>query len=227
MTRNFRKWLALSFLLTASMPALAETASTGEANPSLKITVRVYDYAQVRPRTLAGAKREAGKILRKAGVEVVWLDCYGATVKENPACRQSLGPSDLVLRIVRPNRAARAALRHNTCGLTVLPKNGGGGTYAAIFYDGLEEVAKALRLPRKLILGHTAAHEIGHLLLASTGHSPSGLTRAVFRPKDWDRAGRGDLLFTPGQGQRVRAGVMERLRQQEQAVQMAQLVHAN
>ncbi len=109
----------------------------------------------------------------------------------------------------------------------MLPKNGGGGTYAAIFYDGLEEVAKALRLPRKLILGHTAAHEIGHLLLASTGHSRRGLMRAVFRPKDWDRAGMGDLLFTPGQGQRVRAGVMERLRQQEQAVQMAQLVHAN
>ena len=227
MTKTVRNFLALSFLLTASMPALAETASTGEARPSLKITVRIYDYAQVRPRTLAGAKREAGKILRKAGVEVVWLDCYGATVEKNPACRQSLGPTDLVVRIIRPNRAARAALRHNTCGLSVLPKNGGGGTYATIFYDGLEEVAKALRLPRKLILGHTAAHEIGHLLLASTGHSRRGLMRAVFRPKDWDRAGMGDLLFTPGQGQRVRAGVMERLRQQEQAVQMAQLVPAN
>ena len=227
MTKDFRKCLALSFLLIVSLPALAETAPTGEAKPSLKITVRVYDYAQVRPRTLAGAEREAGKILRKVGVEVVWLDCYGATVEKNPACSKSLGPTDLVVRIVRPNRAARAALRHNTCGLSALPKNGGGGTYAAIFYDGLEEVAKALRLPRKLILGHTAAHEIGHLLLASTGHSRSGLMRAVFRPKDWNRAGRGDLLFTPGQGQRVRAGVMERLRQQEQAVQMAQLVPAN
>ncbi len=213
MTKDFRKCLALSFLLIVSMPALAEKVSTGRAEPSLKITVRVYDYAQVRPRTLVGAKREAGKILRKAGVEVVWLDCYGATVEENPACRQSLGPSDLVLRIVRPTGAARAALRHNTCGLSVLPKNGGGGTYTTIFYDGLEEVANALRLPRTLILGHTAAHEIGHLLLGSTRHSRRGLMRAVFRPKDWDRAGMGDLLFTPGQGQRVRAGVMERLRQ--------------
>ena len=227
MTKDFRKCLALSFFLIVSLPALAETVSTGEARPSLKITVRVYDYAQVRPRTLAGAKREAGKILRKAGVEVVWLDCYGATVEKNSACSKSLGPTDLVVRIIRPSRAARAALRHNTCGLSALPKNGGGGTYAAIIYDGLEEVAKALRLPRKLILGHTAAHEIGHLLLASTGHSRSGLMRAVFRPKDWDRAGMGDLLFTPGQGQRVRAGVIERLRQQEQAAQMAQLVLAN
>ena len=132
MTKTVRNFLALSFLLTASPPGLAETASTGEARPSLKITVRIYDYAQVRPRTLAGAKREAGKILRKAGVEVVWLDCYGATVEKNPACRQSLGPTDLVVRIIRPNRAARAALQHNTCGLSVLPKNGGGGTYATI-----------------------------------------------------------------------------------------------
>ncbi len=102
MTKTVRNFLALSFLLTASTPGLAETASTGEARPNLKITVRVYDCAQVRSRTLVGAKREAGKILRKAGVEVVWLDCYGATVEENPACRQSLGPSDLVLRIVVP-----------------------------------------------------------------------------------------------------------------------------
>ncbi len=157
----------------------------------------------------------------------MWLTCYGATVEENPACRQSLGPSDLVLRIVRPIRAARAALRHNTCGLSVLPENGGGGTYTTIFYDCLEEVAKALRLPRKLILGHTAAHEIGHLLLASTDHSRRGLMRAVFRPKDWDRAGMGDLLFTPGQGQRIRAGVMERIREQERVIRMAQLVSAN
>ena len=214
MAKTFRKWLVLSFFLTVGLPSFAETPPAGRVEPSLQITVRIYDYAQVRGRTLEGAKREATKVLRKAGVETVWLDCYGATVAENPACRQSLGPSDLVLRIVRPNRAARAALRHNTCGLSVLPKNGGGGTYATIFYDGLEEVAKALRLPRKLILGHTAAHEIGHLLLASTGHSRRGLMRAVFRPKDWDRAGMGDLLFTPGQGQRVRAGVMERLRQQ-------------
>ena len=80
---------------------------------------------------------------------------------------------------------------------------------------------------RRFLLYDVLLHEIGHLLLASTGHSRRGLMRAVFRPKDWDRAGMGDLLFTPGQGQRVRAGVMERLRQQEQAVQMAQLVPAN
>ena len=38
MTKAFRNYLALSFVLTVSLPGLAETASTGEANPSLKIT---------------------------------------------------------------------------------------------------------------------------------------------------------------------------------------------
>ncbi len=38
MTKTVRNFLALSFLLTASTPGLAETASTGEANLSLKIT---------------------------------------------------------------------------------------------------------------------------------------------------------------------------------------------
>jgi hypothetical protein len=194
---------------------LAETVSTGEARPSLKITLRVHDYAQVRPRTLAGAKREAGKILRKAGVEVVWLDCYGATVEKNPACSKSLGPTDLVLRIVRSFKVPRAGLRHNTLGIARLPKNGGRGTFASVFNDGLEEVAKAQRLPQRLILGHTLAHEIGHLLFGSTRHSRKGIMRPVLNSNYWHLASMGALLFTPLQAKQLRAEVLARVRQEE------------
>jgi hypothetical protein len=47
-------------------------------------------------------------------------------------------------------------------------------------------------LPRHLrdrllvrVLGRAAAHELGHYLLASRGHAPTGLMRARFTPQEW------------------------------------------
>ena len=51
MTRSVRNSLALSFLLAVSALGFAEEASTARAEPSAKITARVYDYARVIRKT--------------------------------------------------------------------------------------------------------------------------------------------------------------------------------
>jgi hypothetical protein len=43
--------------------------------PSLKIHIRLRDYARVPKRTLARAIRKATQILRSAGVEIQWIPC--------------------------------------------------------------------------------------------------------------------------------------------------------
>jgi hypothetical protein len=216
MTKSFRASLALTFLLTVNSPGWAETTPSDRIEPNRQITVRIYDYAQVPRQVLEGAKREATSVLRKTGIETVWLDCY-VNGYESPACDRFLVATELVIRILRPPKATRAALRHNTCGIAVLPKNGGGGTYATVFYDGLEEVAKGQRLRQKLVLGHTLAHEMGHLLLGSTRHSRQGIMRAVLSSNDWYLAGMGWLVFTPRQAKRLRAQVGARVTEQETA----------
>jgi hypothetical protein len=216
MTKTFRTSLALTFLFAVNSPGWAETAPSNRIEPSRQITVRIYDYAQVPRRILEGAKREATSVLRKTGIETVWLDCY-VNGHENPACDRFLVATELVIRILRPPKATRAALRHNTCGIAVLPKNGGGGTHATVFYDGLEEVAKGQRRRQRLILGHTLAHEMGHLLLGSTHHSRQGIMRAVLSSNDWHLAGMGWLVFTPRQARLLRAQVGARVTEQETA----------
>ncbi len=74
---------------------------------------------------------------------------------------------------------------------------------------------------RGLVLGHTAAHEIGHMLLPR-GHSSQGIMRARLRKGDWERAAKGTLLFTRRQSEQLSAGLRARLNQQE-AVQTAGL----
>jgi hypothetical protein len=199
MTKSFRTSLALTFLFAVNLPGWAETTPSNRIEPNRQITVRIYDYAQVPRQVLEGAKREATSVLRKTGIETVWLDCY-VNGHENPACDRFL-----------------SALRHNTCGTAVLPKNGGGGTHATVFYDGLEKVAKGQRVRQRLILGHTLAHEMGHLLLGSTRHSRQGIMRAVLSSKDWHLAGMGWLVFTPRQARRLRAQVSARATEQETA----------
>ena len=61
------------------------------------------------------------------------------------------------------------------------------------------------------LLGHAIAHEIGHLLLNSSAHSPAGIMRARWNTKDLLRAARGDLLFNALQAESMRGEVLRRI----------------
>jgi hypothetical protein len=64
-------------------------------------------------------------------------------------------------------------------------------------------------------LGHGVAHEIGHLLLNSSAHSPFGLMRGKWDSKDLQRAARGDLLFMAEQAWTMRTEVLRRIGQRQ------------
>jgi hypothetical protein len=55
--------------------AFTETALAGDNDPSPTMTVQIYNYSRASPAILARAEREAGRILREAGLRAVWLDC--------------------------------------------------------------------------------------------------------------------------------------------------------
>jgi len=88
-------------------------------------------------------------------------------------------------------------------------RQAGGGGIVQVFYDRLEEVTAMRGIPMDLVLGITATHEIGHLLLRR-GHSPSGIMRANHEGTDWDRAARGWLLFSPSEMATMREGACGR-----------------
>ena len=53
---------------------------------------------------------------------------------------------------------------------------------ATVYVDRAESVARGAGIDTRRLLGLAIAHEIGHVLLNSNSHAPSGLMRA-----DWSR----------------------------------------
>ena len=77
-TRPPRRTLAgLNLALVAfSIGLLAFPASIfAKEEPTVNISVLVYNYAEVAPGILAGAEHQADRILNQAGVRAVWFDC--------------------------------------------------------------------------------------------------------------------------------------------------------
>lgn len=211
--RSGRGSVTVAFLLVLIAGGLAGAPVSGTEAPSSTITVRVYDYARVSPATLHGAELVAAKILRKAGVETVWLDCpFEAGVAAPRACEQVPGPGGIVLRILPRFPTGRELHLHPgaTLGSAFVPGGNEWGTYANIFFPLVETMAEGGVASPSQILGHATAHEIGHLLLRSNQHSTLGIMRARWNQEDLRSASRGSLLFTAEQSERIRAEVKAR-----------------
>jgi len=214
--RSHKNCLVLSFFLMAHL-AGSPRALPENKDPGSRLTVRVFNYAQASPQTWNLARKIATYILGRTGIQTFWLECSLSSEGNFtiPACEQPLGSSDLVLRLVPASPATRAQFGSGTLGIAAQPERGTPAS-ASVFYDRVEQLAKGGTTSLPVILGHAAAHEIGHLLLGSDSHSPLGLMRAQMRAQwsrqDLQNAVVGDLLFTAEQARVMRAAALRRLR---------------
>lgn len=214
MRSSFRYSLVLSFILAGVSAAPAQSSLAAGEQTGLKLTVRVYNYAQASSSTLVRAKHECEKIFRAVRVETEWRDCPTSAGQNqaNLECRQPLGPAEVVLRLMPRSASAKGALRDTAFGYA------DGGILASVFYYHIEDLAKGYddnpsEIP--VILGYAMSHEIGHLLLGSNSHSPTGIMcgnwdRRLVQKALWNR-----LQFTPAQAEMMRAEILSRGNQKE------------
>ena len=111
----------------------------GENDAGPTITVQIYNYSQASPAILAGAEREAGRILGKAGLQAVWLECpVGPSTPGSQApCQKAPEATDLRLRVLAS--PIQNKFQDTVFGFTVHP------VLASVYYDYAARRAKSRR----------------------------------------------------------------------------------
>jgi hypothetical protein len=208
-TRPPRRTLAgLNLALAAfSIGLLAFPASIfAKEQPTVDISVLVYNYAEVAPGILAGAEHQANRILNQAGVRAVWFDCSvkPGRLDEKSICRSGWGNQNIVLRLLSRHTPTRVP--DFAFGFAVSPG------LASVYYGDTALMAERQRLRSELplLLGCLMVHEIGHLLLNSYGHSPTGVMQAEWGPMQLQQSLTGLMTFTPSQSRLIREQVQTR-----------------
>ena len=187
--------MSVSVIITlCGARALVLGAEHANASP---IVVIVDDRAQVHPRILDQAMKEAARLYRQAGVATAWR-----TVPAAPPLH-----AFTVQLIIQANLRTTGDTTSKFL-MGAAPATArvcGGSVY--VFHDQVAGFSNVRQLDAGLVLGTVIAHEVGHLLLRQRGHSAEGLMRASWDSGDWQRAVMGFLLFSSDDGATIRSTI--------------------
>jgi hypothetical protein len=160
---------------------------------ALLVTIRLYDSSGLPAADLRTAMLTAETALRSAAVGAAWVVCpppAAVPADNSTGCTGLPHESDLLVRIVR---AAATVVSPDTLGFAAIDPAAGRGTLATVFADRVARFAARAGIDAATLVGYAIAHEIGHLLLGTDAHAPSGLMRAAWTtsemrrrlPRDW------------------------------------------
>jgi hypothetical protein len=92
-----------------------------------------------------------------------------------------------------------------------IPLENGYGIIAGVYLDRTADMARAIGADLHVVLGHTMAHEIGHLLIGTNSHAGRGIMRPAWGDREVHLAKTGALGFTREQAVKMQAQVKTRL----------------
>ena len=177
-----------------------ESPKFADQSEPLAIVLRVRDTAGVPDDVLAKAQTDITRIYREAGVQILWPTTESLSAESN-AFRQSA----LTVAVVTLHQAKRMTPAVAAGHLGFAPSTPeGDGRLVYVIYDRVERLTGGNGLRRSSVLAIAIAHEIGHLLLPSNGHSLTGLMRAEWTRAELDVAQRELTFFTTRQGALLR-----------------------
>lgn len=107
------------------------------------LTIARYDYAHVPEKLLISGEREVSRIFRRAGVNVVWVNCLPEPeIQSYPRCQEGLPQIHVEMKILPRNLGADLRLHTDTFGVAEAFE-GGIGSVSYVFYDRVEERAQS------------------------------------------------------------------------------------
>jgi hypothetical protein len=209
--------LALTLVFPSSTSAAAGTHSAGSppletsmahrTTMRFQVTVFVFNPVHVSSRDLVLAEARAAEIFENVDIRVIWIAGLTAQDAVGHPLGEAWNPADLDLRLWTRQQARGAAIHSNALGYCLSIERG----QAIILSDEIQNFATIWGIDLADILGVAMAHEIGHLLLRTSSHSPLGVMKAPYLQKDLTSAGRKSLIFTREEGNSMRSEVRRRM----------------
>ena len=192
--------VVLVIVVAVCAPSLARGAVTGWTD----VVVRVYDANGVMAGTNQAALDQARKTLQAASVDVAWRMC------RTSSCDGPMAPGELAIRIVRSPLPERHT-GNVSLGDAMVNRQSGVGVLATIYFDRVMWLAHEAGTDSRVLLGNAIAHELGHLLLATTSHGPAGIMRALWSKDEVRRGSSQDWSFVPTELATIRRRAETRL----------------
>jgi hypothetical protein len=199
---SFRLVLSAAVVLLPLHVSAAETIWT-------EIVVRVYDSTGSDASDRRAALKVAASIVSIASVELAWRTCDRPAQPHSSTETRFIDPCDAPMR---PGELAVRILRSRTTDDSKTPPLGdalidgsGAGVLATIYFDRVEMVAAQTGVDVRTLLGRAIAHELGHLLMATSTHGTYGLMRPLWSQSEIRRHRTHDWLFSPVEIAAIRA----------------------
>jgi hypothetical protein len=169
-----------------------------------EVIVRVYDGTGAAPDARRRALRMAGAIISGASVEVVWRTCTGLSTRQaspnSPGpdpCGSPLAAGELALRIASSGNLLDNDRTAIPLGEALIDTRAGAGVFATVYVDRVNWMATQTGVHPDELLGRAIAHELGHLLMATSAHGTRGLMRPIWSPSEVRRRQAADWSFAP------------------------------
>lgn len=168
----------LLFCLLFSVFCLLVPGTAESAPPArVEVVARVYNTARVDASITDGALATATRLMTAGAIDVAWRNC------DVPDACATVPVREFVIRLVR-SRARGTDGAALVLGEVLIDVNARTGVLATIYVERVERMAALSAADTASLLGRAIAHELGHLLLATTAHSSRGLMRAQWTSKE-------------------------------------------
>jgi hypothetical protein len=193
--------LVLSVAVVMLLPLNASAAETLYT----EVVVRVYDVTGATTSARHASLKIASSIVSAASVELIWRHCSepagkagttGVDPQRASHCALPLSPGELAVRIVRSGTVDEQR-RDLPLGDALINTRTGGGVLATIYLDRVEWLAAQTGIDPRALLGRAIAHELGHLLMATSTHAVNGLMRPIWLQSEIRRQQNTDWTFRP------------------------------
>ncbi|MBV8829937.1 MAG: hypothetical protein JO108_11990 [Acidobacteriaceae bacterium] len=177
-----------------------------QTNPENTLCVHFYNLAAVPSETAQRATFRVATVFARAGIRTAWeqppIGSEEAHVLDLNDSVGSFRSNQRPCLVVVMVANLPAGAYHGALGFAV--PHARFGIHVELVYRRIELQAQRAGVADDVVLAYAMAHEIGHVLLDSSDHSPAGIMRGRADVETWQMASLGRMQFLPEEAKQMR-----------------------